>query len=61
LSHPDPNIAVQFQTTKAKGITALTDFSPKFQKIQKNPNWVDLTEYHVLGFICTQNWIFECF
>jgi hypothetical protein len=27
--------------------------SPKFQKIQKNPNWVEITEYHVLGLICT--------
>jgi hypothetical protein len=32
----------------------MTDFSPKFKKIQKNPNWVDITEYHVLGLICTQ-------
>jgi hypothetical protein len=29
----------------------MTDFSPKFQKIQKNPNWVEITEYHVLGLI----------
>jgi hypothetical protein len=26
----------------------MTDFSPKFQK-KKNPNWVEITEYHVLG------------
>jgi hypothetical protein len=30
----------------------MTDFSPTFQKIQKNPNWVEITEY-VLGLICT--------
>jgi hypothetical protein len=32
----------------------MTDFSPKFQKIQKNPNWVEITEYHVLWLIYTQ-------
>jgi hypothetical protein len=30
----------------------MTDFSPKFKKIQKNPNLVEITEY-VLGLICT--------
>jgi hypothetical protein len=25
----------------------------KFQKIQKHPNWVEITDYHVLGLICT--------
>jgi hypothetical protein len=32
----------------------MTDFSPKLKKIQKNPNCVEITEYHVLGLICTQ-------
>jgi hypothetical protein len=29
----------------------MTDFSPK---LKKNPNWVEITEYHVLVLICTQ-------
>jgi hypothetical protein len=28
----------------------MTDFGPKFKKIQKNPNSVEITEYHVLDF-----------
>jgi hypothetical protein len=24
------------------------------KKSKKNPNWVEITEYHVLGLICTQ-------
>jgi hypothetical protein len=35
----------------------MTDFSPKFKKIQKNPKKSklgEITENHVLGSICTQ-------
>jgi hypothetical protein len=65
------NFGLLFEYSNNIGIFILLNKLPilaqHFKKRPKIPNWVEITEYYVLGLICTQkvnkllNWFCQCF